>query len=168
MRREYWANLRTARKYPNKNNIHIRIAGEEKTLCSRPLNPEFDEDQAKFWKKIEKPNARRMCKQCKIISKRLGNGKDKVVKNSLKTISNRKEDEEDKLNPIEAELIKGEMTSSEEVIYDIKEVVIKAKQELQDMLAEMETCDQQRSLYLFVRIDAFKDFIKAGENVLNK
>jgi len=162
IKREYWVNLATKRKYPGRNNTHIRLAGETVSLCNRHLNPELDESQASNWKQIDSPNARKVCAQCKKISKRLGSGQDKAV---LNTVTNR--DDEPKEDISIAELMNSEMTDEENLAYDVREIIIKASEGLRDMLNELESCSEQKSLNLFMKVNAFKRFIEAGEILLD-
>jgi len=164
IKREYWVNLSTKRRFPGRNNTHIRLAGETVTLCSRHLNPELDEEQALNWKRVDGPNARKVCKQCKLVSKRLGDGKDKAIKNALATVIDRDELKED-VNI--AELMTSEMTNEENLAYDVREIIIRASDELRDMLSELESCSEQKSLNLFMKVNAFKKFIEAGEVLLD-
>ena len=164
IKREYWVNLNTKRKFPGRNNTHIRLAGETVTLCSRHLNPELDEEQTPYWKQVEKPNARKVCAQCKKISKRLGNGRDEAIKNAQVMVTDRDELKEDVAL---AELMTSEMTDKENLAYDVKEVIIKASEGLRDMLSELESCSDQKSLNLFMKVNAFKKFIEAGEVLLD-
>lgn len=85
-KKEYWKNL--VIKDKRRNNIHIRLKGEDKSLCGLELNPEFDPEQEQKWENIDSRNAKKICKRCKKAAANLKDPRDENISKALKTYSN--------------------------------------------------------------------------------
>lgn len=162
-KRQYWVNISTAKKHPKRNNTHIKIIGEEKTLCGRTLNPEFDPKQAQVWKKTENPIKSKICKLCKSVSAKLGNPNDLTIKKSLQTVHRPEnpiivdtEQEEEEEDLWVSNCINNTMI---ELVDDAGDLMVKAQLQLDSMIEEWQNCPPQESIKLFAKMESLKQFI---------
>jgi hypothetical protein len=158
MKREYWINNKTRKVRPYRNYIHIRFPGEGKALCGRPLDPDFDSDQAEHWEKTDKPNRRKICKQCLNVSKKIKDPRDEIIKGSLKTVSKKEE-------PIIEEEKDYETIDYRDFYSAAVDIMASARSVLKLTLEDLETSPLEDHEFLIGRMVRIKQFIAAVQNL---
>ena len=168
MKREYWENKRTKRTHPDRNYIHIRIVGEDKALCGRDLNPEFDEKQAKNWERTDTPNRKKICKHCAKVSKKMTDPRDKTLISAKKTLTRTNPMPKNKEVYTELEDLE-EMLEEELNLENFAESLTDQKENalslLNTALEELSACSTEEEAEVFCRISQLKRFILACEKL---
>jgi len=162
IKRQYWVNTKAARSHPYRNNIHIKITGDEKSLCGRNINAEFDKSQD-HWKQTDNPNRRKICKRCAVISKKLGNRRDSNVTESLNTLNKERNEIKE-----ENSLINHDPSTELENLRD-DAIILKSRAEfeLKFIIEEWKKCNPEDDIKMFAKMNSIKQFIDSCSRLNN-